>query len=507
MAWGTEGQESLSDETTVSGGVRTTRRALLGGGTLTFAGILGQHWANAQETPPDPPPPDPSVPQPAVSIHRGPTTKSLVSLTWDCGADRGYAPSILNTLASTGIKVSFGLTGQWAQANADLVERMVTDGHHLFNHTFSHRSFTGTTSRTAALTSAERKQELESTEAVITELTGAVGRPYFRPPFGDFDNSVLTDLGANGFTHNLMWTLDVNGWRGLTQDQIVARVMANHGNGYIYLLHVGGQSMEGPALPRIISGLRAKGYAFTTIPDLLSGTEPAPPRLFQPGDSVRVTAGLYLRSEPSRFGRVLTTMPTGTVCTVLGGPTAADGFHWYHLQTPYGSGWAAGEYLALTTAPPPPPPAGTYVPGDKLRVTSAVRLRMAPSLSGGIITTMPTGTVCTVVAGPTQADGYTWYQVQTPYGTGWAASSYLAKVTTSPPPPSGTFVPGDRVQATANVRLRSAAGLSGSIIGTLPAGAVGTVLAGPTPADGYSWYRLQTAYGTGWAAGAYLQRA
>jgi uncharacterized protein YraI len=120
---------------------------------------------------------------------------------------------------------------------------------------------------------------------------------------------------------------------------------------------------------------------------------------------------------------------------------------------------------------------------------------------------MPTGTVCTVVAGPTQADGYTWYQVQTPYGTGWAASSYLAKVTTSPPPPPGTFVPGDRVQATANVRLRSAASLSGSIVGTLPAGAVGTVLAGPTPADGYSWYRLQTAYGTGWAAGAYLRRA
>jgi uncharacterized protein YraI len=402
---------------------------------------------------------------------------------------------------------SFGVTGQWAQANSDLVKRMVTEGHHLFNHTFTHRSFTGTTSMTAPLTSEERAKELADTEALFASLTGARGRPYFRPPYGDFDDSVLADLGANSFTHNLMWTLDVNGWRGLTQDQIVDRVMANHGNGYIYLLHVGAGSLEGPALPRIISGLRGKGYAFTTIPDLLSGTEPAPPRVFQPGDKVRVTSALYLRSEPSRFGRVITTMPTGTACTVLDGPALADGFHWYHLQTPYGSGWAAGEYLAVITAPPPPPPPGTYVPGDKLRVTAGLYLRSAPGRTGQVLATMPTGTVCTVVAGPTVADGYTWYQVQTPYGTGWAAGEYMAKVTTSPPPPPGTFVPGDRVQATANVRLRSAANLSGSIVATLPAGAVGTVLAGPTPADGYSWYRLQTAYGTGWAAGAYLRRA
>jgi len=482
-----------------------SRRQVLGGlGATVVAGVWGQRWASAQETPPEVPPE--SLPQPAVSIFRGPTTKSLVSLTWDCGADRGYAPVILDTLASTDIKASFGVTGLWARASSDLLERIVNEGHHLFNHTFDHRSFTGTSSTTAPLTSEERAQELESAEAVFSEVAGAQGRPYFRPPYGDFDDGVLVDLGANGFTHNLMWTLDCNGWRGLTQDQIVARVLANHGNGYIYLLHVGAGSLEGPALPRIISGLRGKGYAFATIPDLLAGTEPAPQRVFQPGDKVKVTSSLYLRSEPSRFGRVLATMPTGTACTVLDGPALADGLHWYHLQTPYGSGWAAGEYLAQAAAPPPPPP-GAYVPGDKLRVTSSVRLRTAPILSGAIIATMPTGTVCTVVAGPTQANGYAWYQMQTPYGTGWAASSFFDRTTTSPPPPPGTFIPGDRVQATANLRLRSAASLGGAIIATMPSGAVGTVLAGPTPADGYSWYRLQTAYGTGWAAGAYLRRA
>lgn len=481
-----------------NGRIVASRRRLVGSTVAALAtpGVLARRWVSAQET---------TLP-PAVTVFRGPTSKSLVSLTWDCGADRGYTSSILDTLASTSIKSSFGITGQWAQANSDLLKRMVADGHHLFNHTFSHRSFTGVTSQTSPLTSAERQQELDSSEAMIVEMTGVGGRPYFRPPFGDFDDSVLRDLGANRFTHNLMWSLDCNGWRGLTQDQIITRVMANHGNGYIYLLHVGAQSREGPALPRIISGLRAKGYAFTTIPDLLAGAEPAPPRVFQPADTVRVTAGLYLRSEPGRTGQVLATMPTGTIGTVLAGPNPADGLNWYQLQTPYGSGWAAGEYLDLTTAPPPPPP-GAFVPGDKLRVRTSVRLRTAPGLSGGIMTTMPTGTVCTVVAGPTSADGYAWYQLHTPYGTGWAAASFLERTTTSPPPPPGTYVPGERVQATANLRLRSSASLRGTIIATIPSGTVGTVVAGPTPADGYTWYRLQTAYGTGWAAGAYLRRA
>jgi len=75
--------------------VVTSRRQLLGGavGTTLAGGLLRQDWARSQE----------ATPQPAVSIHRGPTTKSLVSLTWDCGADRGYAASILDTLAGTGI--------------------------------------------------------------------------------------------------------------------------------------------------------------------------------------------------------------------------------------------------------------------------------------------------------------------------------------------------------------------------------------------------------------------
>ena len=279
----------------------------------------------------------------ATTILRGPTGQPVVALTFDSGSDRGYAESILNTLATSGVPASFGITGQWAESNGDLVRRVVNEGHHLVNHSYSHPSFTGYSTGAGPLSAAARKSEIDSCERVLVNLTGVGAKPYFRPPYGDYDNGVLADIGQAGFAYNVMWTLDVNGWRGLSQDQIVSRVQNNHGNGYIYLMHVGSQSQEGPALPRIITSLRDRGYRFATVAALIGGTAPAGG--FQAGEKVRVTAGLYLRTGPGTGYGVITTMPTGTVCTVVSGPSPANGYTWYQLDTPYGRGWAAGEYL------------------------------------------------------------------------------------------------------------------------------------------------------------------
>jgi hypothetical protein len=101
------------------------------------------------------------------------------------------------------------------------------------------------------------------------------------------------------------------------------------------LLHVGVCSQEGPALPQIISTLRNLGYGFATLPGLLAGTgtSPTPPK-FVVGDIMRVTAGLWLRSGAGTGTSVITTMPTGTICTMVAGPTAANGYSWYQLDTP-----------------------------------------------------------------------------------------------------------------------------------------------------------------------------
>ena len=51
-----------------------------------------------------------------------------MALTYDAGADRGDAADLLAYLEEVGVKVTFGMTGRWAESNPDLVRRIVLDG-------------------------------------------------------------------------------------------------------------------------------------------------------------------------------------------------------------------------------------------------------------------------------------------------------------------------------------------------------------------------------------------
>ena len=210
------------------------------------------------------------TPGSAWTFTRGSTARKTVSLTFDAGADSGHTGTILDTLAYYGVKTSFGLTGKWANANNALTARIVNEGHHLINHTLTHRSFTGFSSGAAALTPSERLEEVVTTALALKAITGVSGTPWFRPPYGDHDAGVLRDITAAGFWNNAMWTVDSLGWKGISRDEIVNRCLANHGNGYVYLFHVGSASQDSAALGRIIEGLGAKGYGFGTMAQVVA---------------------------------------------------------------------------------------------------------------------------------------------------------------------------------------------------------------------------------------------
>jgi peptidoglycan/xylan/chitin deacetylase (PgdA/CDA1 family) len=225
----------------------------------------------AASTPSPPPPsPTPGVVTPATIISRGDPSRRQVALTFDAGSDAGYTASILATLGAAGIRASFGVTGLWAEENKDLLLAIAAGGHEFINHTYDHTSFTGFSTGTAPLTPAERASELSRTETTVFRITGRSTRPYFRPPFGDLDSTVQHDVAANGYNTIVMWTVDTFGWRRVSEEEIVTRSLSLAAPGAIYIMHVGSESNDGPALPRVIDGLRAQGYTFVTITELLS---------------------------------------------------------------------------------------------------------------------------------------------------------------------------------------------------------------------------------------------
>jgi len=217
----------------------------------------------------EPPPVFANCDQPALEVRRGNSTRQMVALTFDAGSDAGHTAQILQTLRDAGIKASFSLTGEWAQAHPDLVQAVAADGHLLMNHSYDHPSFTGLSTGAAPLSAQQRFDELDQADAVIRSITGKTTKPYFRPPYADFDGSVLCDASADGYNYLVMWTVDTLGWNGVSAGEIVQSSLSKAKPGAIYIMHVGSQSQDAAALPQVIDGLRAQGYSFGTIADIL----------------------------------------------------------------------------------------------------------------------------------------------------------------------------------------------------------------------------------------------
>jgi peptidoglycan/xylan/chitin deacetylase (PgdA/CDA1 family) len=207
--------------------------------------------------------------QTATPVWQVNTRARVVALTFDAGADRGYAAGILQTLERNHVRATFGMTGRWASMNPDLVKRMARDHDTFINHTYDHQSFTGLSTRTAPLTRKQRIWEIDRADSIIRRITGHSSKPYFRPPFGDYDTATLTLARQLGYRYAIMWTVDSGGWEHLPPATILQRCLSGARPGAILLMHVGAQSQDAMALQGIITGLKRRHYHLVTVPQLL----------------------------------------------------------------------------------------------------------------------------------------------------------------------------------------------------------------------------------------------
>jgi peptidoglycan/xylan/chitin deacetylase (PgdA/CDA1 family) len=224
---------------------------------------------------PEPPaPPAPAAPFPAALAGRDleviPGAGTVVALTFDAGANSAGLPGILQTLAATGVRGTFFLTGNWAAANPAGVAAIVAGGHRLGNHSMTHPGFTG-------LPDAAIGDQLSGAEQAI-RAGGGDPRPLFRFPFGERDARTIAAVNAYGYLP-VRWTVDTLGWKGssggITAQIVADRVLAGLRPGEIVLMHIGsnpndGTTLDADALPGMIERIRAAGYGFTTLDALLA---------------------------------------------------------------------------------------------------------------------------------------------------------------------------------------------------------------------------------------------
>lgn len=203
-----------------------------------------------------------------ILVERGRTDRLWVALTLDAGASAEPVPGILQTLRERNVKITFFLTGKWTRDNPELARQIAADGHEIANHSFNHPDFRD-------LDDAEIRQELNETDALIREITGASSRPFFRPPYGAYNQRVLQTVEQAGYLP-IYWTFDSLDSVGdpKSPDFLVERITGHlppeQLPGAIILAHCGSQPTA-DALSEILDRFAAMGVEVKKVSDVLGG--------------------------------------------------------------------------------------------------------------------------------------------------------------------------------------------------------------------------------------------
>lgn len=209
-----------------------------------------------------------NIGQTGVSVNKGGNGRKVVALTFDDGPGPD-TPAILAELKQLNVPATFFVIGGNVQENPDTFRQVVAAGHEIGVHTWDHKDMT-------TLKPAQQKAEIESTAGEILS-TGGVASRLFRAPYGSVNPSVLKQ-SQDAKLLSVLWDVDTVDWTRPTPDQIVQTAVSQAQPGSIILMHDGGgdRASTVAALPRIVKDLRAKGYQFATVGDLVISNPPGP---------------------------------------------------------------------------------------------------------------------------------------------------------------------------------------------------------------------------------------
>lgn len=135
-----------------------------------------------------------------LPIYSVATNEKKVALSFDAAWGNEDTRTILDILKKHNVKVTFFMTGEWVGHYPDDVKAIAADGHDLGNHGENHKHM-------SQLDKTKQSEEIMKVHKRVKDLTG-IEMNLFRPPFGDYDNSVVaTARECNYFT--IQWDVDV----------------------------------------------------------------------------------------------------------------------------------------------------------------------------------------------------------------------------------------------------------------------------------------------------------
>jgi peptidoglycan-N-acetylglucosamine deacetylase len=199
-------------------------------------------------------------------VFSGSRTVHDIALTFDDGpSPLPPASDFVNELGYLHVPATFFEIGEQIPTydpGGTVEKRMLADGDMIGDHTWSHPDLEG-------LSPFEQREQISEGAAEIKRATGF--EPcLFRAPDGAVDSSVLNEARSLGMT-TIQWDIDPRDWALPGEAEIIEDVLSNAHNGGIVEEHFGGgpryETLD--ALPAEVAGLRARGYQFVTLTQML----------------------------------------------------------------------------------------------------------------------------------------------------------------------------------------------------------------------------------------------
>ncbi|WP_455543890.1 polysaccharide deacetylase family protein [Intestinibacter sp.] len=193
------------------------------------------------------------------------TVKNSGHVAITCNVDLGwedeYIEKILEVLDKENVKITFAVTGKWAEKNETMILKMQDKGHEIANHGYQHLNYD-------TLSYDENLNQIKKSQEIIDAATKKESK-FFQAPSGAFcDDTVkaANDLGYICYK----WDVDTIDWMDKDNpDKIIERIKSKDiKDGSIVLMHP--TKATTMCLDDIISIIRTKGYVPGKLSDVFS---------------------------------------------------------------------------------------------------------------------------------------------------------------------------------------------------------------------------------------------
>ena len=200
------------------------------------------------------------------AAYLGNGEEKVLYLTFDAGYENGFTGAILDSLKKHEAKAAFFLVGGYIQKNADLVRRMVREGHTVGNHTMHHKNMS------QIAEPAVFRSELEDVEVLFREVTGQELPKFYRPPQGVYSEENLKMAKELGYK-TVFWSLAYVDWNNdnqPTREEAFAKLLPRTHSGAVVLLHATSRT-NAEILDELLTKWEEQGYRFGTMEELFAG--------------------------------------------------------------------------------------------------------------------------------------------------------------------------------------------------------------------------------------------